>query len=238
MSDKSRISKQIPLFNNYINTTDIHLQQNDPVSGNPNWQRLGLSVTEANEWQSKRLFWKDTLYPKYSDPLQSTSAVKAQVQNFITDFRTFAMPLLNIIASNKNANTADEAIYNFKTGRKKPTRHNTAIADAVVFDAKPLGGGEFKFSCRTGHDNNRASKATGADSVQLSFMIVDAVSNVAALHAESTGMQREIFTKAQFIKNCDADNVCKRLVVFARWYNTKHPLLAGPWSAVKVMVIA
>lgn len=238
MGDKSRVPKQIPLFNNYINTTDTHLQQTDPVSGNPNWQQLGLDSTDATEWHSRRLAWKDTLFIKYSDPLQSTGIVKAQVQNFIADFKTFAKPLLNIMASNKNANTADEAVYNFKTGRKKPTRHTTAIADAVMFEAIPLGGGELKFSCRTGHDNNRASKATGADSVQLSFMIVDAVSNVAALHAESTGMQKEIFTKAQFLKNCDAGNVGKRLVVFARWYNTKHPLLAGPWSAVKVMVIA
>ena len=245
MSDRSRVPNDIPGFNTYINNTDDYLAAGTPTT---NGARLGLTTTNLTDWNGRRVNWRDTLYPKYSDPLQSTSVVKQDVQNFMSEFKTFAQPLLNIMATSPNAVTADEAVFHFKIGRAAPTHSTTPIADGVVFDAKPIGGGELKFSCRTAHDDHRASKAEGADSVQLAYMIVD-LSNSNPMPAaagagdpiptpDTKGMVKEAFTKSQFTFNAGVDNVGKRLVVFARWWNTKHAELAGPWSPITVVVIA
>jgi len=234
-----RITKNIPEFNGYISTTDTYLGQGSPIT---NGARLGLSPQNITDWNSKRSYWRDTLYKKYTDPLQSTSAVKEQVRNFISDFQQFGQPLVNFIAANPNAKEADAAIFNFVYKRAKATRRHTAMEELVEFTAQPLGGGDLKFSCRTSHDSARPSKADGADSVQLAFLIVDANlsgrNSIYEFTPSDMDMSEKAFTKAVFTFHAGAVNVGKRMVVFARWWNTKHPELAGPWSAVRMVVIA
>ena len=240
----TRVPQTIPEFNTYINNTDAYLQATDPVTGDLNWKRLGLTNTNASDWSDKRKYWHDTLYPKYSDPLQSTGAVKDAVHNFMSSFRAFSQPLLNIMAASPNATSNDEHVFNFKIGRANPTHATTPIADTVLFDAKTLGGGQLHFTCRTAADSHRASIAAGADSVQLAYEVTDSGNNNPNPNPgtiptpEDKGMVRETFTHAQFTFHAGAVNVGKRLVVFARWFNTKHPELAGPWSAITVVVIA
>lgn len=252
----TRIPPNIPGFNTYVNNTDTYLVAGAPVT---NGERLGLTPQNLTDWNAQRVNWRDTLYPKYSDPLQSTSAVKAQVHNFMEDFRTFAQPLLNVMAASPNATEDDEAVFNFTIGHAAPVHHTTPIADGVVFEAKPIGGGDLHFSCRTAHDDHRASKAEEADSVQLAYEITDLRNNNNNGGGTPTppgpdrpgeerdnriptpadkGMTKEIFTKSQFTFHAGAENVGKRLVAFMRWYNTKHPELAGPWTAITVVVIA
>lgn len=231
----TRISPTIPGFNIYIVNTATYLAAGTPTT---NGARLGLSPTNITDWADKKTYWVSTLYPKYSDPLQSTSTVKGEVKNFMRSFKTFAQPLLNIMAANPNAVEADEAVFNFKTGRAAPSHGTTPISEGVVCNARPIGGGDFKFSCRTAHDDHRASKAKGADSVQLSYIILESVANASMLNADSPGMTKEIFTKAQFTFHAGAANVGKRIAIFARWFNTRHPQLAGSWSAVTIVVIA
>lgn len=165
----TRISTSIPGFNTYITNTGTYVAAGTPTT---NGARLGLSPTNITDWEDKKTYWVGTLYPKYSDPLQSTAAVKEAVKNFMKDFKTFAQPLLNIMAASPGAVEADEAVFNFKIGRAVPSHSTTPISEVVVFDARPIGGGELKFSCRTAHDDHRASKAEGADSVQLAYMVV------------------------------------------------------------------
>ena len=51
-------------------------------------------------------------------------------------------------------------------------------------------------------------------------------------------MMKEIFTKSVFTFHMGVENVGKKMVAYLRWYNTKHPELAGPWSDVTLIVIA
>jgi len=239
----TRISETIPGFNTYINNTGTYVAAGTPTT---NGARLGLSPTNITDWENMKTDWI-ALYAKYSDPLQSTAAVKEAVKNFMKDFKTFAQPLLNIMAASPNAVEADEAVFNFKIGRAVPSHSTTPISEVVVFDARPIGGGELKFSCRTAHDDHRASKAEGADSVQLAYMVVVPNDNPTPpppgggddIPTPNTkGMAKEVFTKSQFTFHAGVDNVGKRMVVFARWWNTKHPELAGPWSPISIVVIA
>ncbi len=237
----SRIPETIHLFNGYINTTANYI-----IAGGPpdNGTRLGLSGQNMDDWKTKRVYWRDTLYPKYQDPNQCTPAVKDETHKFIASFKTFGQPLLNIMAVSPAATDADAHAFNFVLERHAPTTPTASIKDGVAIKTTPLGGGDLDFSCRTSHDDHRASKADGADSLQLAFAIVDGGNmpmpgpGMPMPNPNDTGMTKEIFTKALFVFHCGPQNVGKRLIAFGRWYNTKHPELAGPWTDIIIVVIA
>lgn len=240
---QTRVPEKISEFNTYINNTDTFLQAISSGS-TTNWERLGLSSINAGEWNTRRIYWRDTLYPKYIDPLQSTTAVKETVRIFMEDFKEFAQPQLNIMAAGPNATSDDELVFNFKIGRAAATHPTEPIAETVVFTVKPLGGGELRFTCRTATDSSRASIPEGADSVQVAFQIMDKDTKPegegegSLPNPDDGSMRRELFTKAQFTFEAGMANVGRLMVIYTRWYNTKHPKLAGPWSNVTAAVIA
>lgn len=237
----TRVPETIAEFNSYITTTDDYLQA--PATPPTNATRLGLSAQNQTDWSDKRTAWT-ALYAKYQDPMQSTSAVKGNVKIFMDDFRAFANPLLNIMAASPNAIHDDEVILHFKIGKAPAHHQTTPFTDTVQFEAQNLGGGELQFSCRVSSDMHRPSLIEGADSVQVAYQIMVPDGGTPPPGGDpiptpdDEGMQREIFTHAQFVFNAGVTNVGKRMVVFVRWYNTKHPELAGPWSAVRMIVIA
>lgn len=118
----SRVPLTIPEFNDYINDTDERLQAVNLPGLNKYGIDYGLTVGENAEWRTKRLFWRDTLYPKYINPATSTSVVKQDVKDFMTGFRTFANPLLDKIAVSSIAGNTEEAIFNIDLELDTPTR--------------------------------------------------------------------------------------------------------------------
>ncbi|MEP7168668.1 MAG: hypothetical protein ABI855_04805 [Bacteroidota bacterium] len=232
MADGSRVPTTIDAFNKYINNTDDYIHEETPTNGT----RLGLTTTNQSDWASKRTFWKDTLFPKYSDPIQSTSVVKEDVKTFMKDFRTFANPLLDVMAASPAATNEDAAVFHFVLVRKKPSHQTEPIKDAVVTDVKANGGGDMIFSCRTSHDTKRASKAEGADSVQVAFKVAVRNEDPPPVDAND-GTTKEIFTKAKFILHAGGANAGKKLYVWCRWYNTKNPPIAGSWNNMITVMI-
>src|SRR6185295_15788608 len=103
MPDGSRIPNTIPAFNNYINDTDDRQKANTSVPLIKYFQDYTWTLAEIGEWTTRRTFWRDTLYPKYTNPLTSTSAVKDEVRNFMKDFHTFGNPLLDKIEASGKA---------------------------------------------------------------------------------------------------------------------------------------
>src|ERR1051325_5609182 len=120
----TRIPTEISKFDPCINSTDDYLLTVCNVGPPPehNWERLGITLQNKDDWHAKRLYWKDNLFPKYFSKLTKTEAVNAEVENFIKSFRTFARPLLNIMAASPNANEDDEVALNFKINRKPPSK--------------------------------------------------------------------------------------------------------------------
>jgi hypothetical protein len=242
----SRITILIDPFNAYITSTDNFLQAF--VEGSTtikNWERLGLSMANADEWHSRRQAW-DLLYIKYNDASLSTGIVKKQVHNFIDSFREFGGPQLNIMAASENADETDEAKFNFVITPADATHSTTPIAEGVAVEVKHRGSSEVEFICKTGEGT---AKPEGADSVQVAWMIIEdqpvtpgpvptPPSEDDMPDYDDPRMTKEIFTKSHFIKHFGGDNVTKRVVCFFRWYNTKHPDLAGPWTEIMAVVIA
>jgi len=55
--------------------------------------------------------------------------------------------------------------------------------------------------------------------------------------ADAENMKRDISTKASFVLALSSASSTQSLFIYFRWYNTKHPELAGPWSALMTTMI-
>jgi len=228
----TRVPETISNFDIYINITDDCLQAIDPGSGLLNWQRLGLSLANSNDWQSKRVYWRDTLHPAYTSAEKSTTAVKNTVRNFMAAFRKFANPLLVIMAASSAATVQDEFVFRFKRHRNKPSYHTTGIAEDCTASIRHLGGGALRFSVKMPLAEGRPRKPVKADSIQMAYIIGDADAI-----PDPELMTKEIFTRTIFIFNAGLKNEGKKIHLYFRWFNTKHQHLAGGWSALSATTI-
>ncbi len=232
MSGTSRIPRTIPAFNTYINSSDDYLQATPSGGSTPNYQRLGLTNPQATGWSDKRVYWRDTLYPLYSNVNTRTKTVNQNVKQFIKDCHTLGNPLLNIMAASTNATTDDANALNFMLLRKKPTHPTDPITDDIAVGST-FKGTILNISFRSSHDTKRASLAEGADSVQLLYKIGDP----APTDINDTGLKSQLITKATYKHAIDSNDSGKKLYFYVRWYNTKYPNIANGWSKLYTIVL-
>jgi hypothetical protein len=231
MTNSTRIPRTISEFNDYIENTDDHLQSTR--AGGQVYDILGISTPQADEWSNRREYWEDTLYPKYRSKDTHTPTVTLEVQNFMKNFREFGNPLLNLMAASFNANEKDAVILNFALGRKAPTKPESPIAEKSFTSLKILGGSEIKAASKTDHDASRASVAEHADGVQYAYVVAnDPPANV------DDGTVKEFYSGSTHTFNLGVENLGKRFYVYTRWYNSKYPEFAGPWSNLYQVIIA
>jgi hypothetical protein len=121
MSD-TRVPDTIPKFNDYVNNTDDRLQTVNPGTTNKYGIDYGFTPAELADWNTRRVNWREVLYPKYTNPATSTTVVKHDVQDFMSSFRAFSEPLLNKIAVSSIAGNTEEEIFNIDLELDTPTR--------------------------------------------------------------------------------------------------------------------
>jgi hypothetical protein len=233
MPDKSRVPERLAAFDVYINNTDRYLQAIDPATALPHWQRLELKPDEAAWWHDQRVYWRDTLNKERIDKTKRTMVTTAKVENFRKVFKKGSAPILDKIAVADKANNLDEAEFNLKLkkNRKKPTYHQVRIGEDVMVGLNIIGGGRMQVICRTSHDSNRPSIPAVANSVEIAYCI-----GVKPNSVDDT-THRIISTRARFDIELGYNNTGKHVFAYARWYNTKHPLLAGTWSNMVIQMI-
>jgi hypothetical protein len=233
----SRIPRTIDLFNTFIVNTNSYMLA---VIVPTNWSRLGWVQAEMTAWTAFVTQW-NPLYVKYSDKKGGrTTAIKDQLLLIIKNCVALdkSNHLLDRIAAAPTVTISDMQTFHIKKGVLQTTTHTvgqTAISENVVASLKPIGGGDVKLKCRTINDGNRSSIAAGANSVQYTYLIATPTTAPAA--ADAAGLTKEISTKAAFTLHTGAGSTGKTLYIFFRWYNTKHPELAGPWSTMQSTVI-
>ena len=235
MADKSRIPRSAPLFNSYIvNTTNYLLAGTAP---NTNAARLGVLDSEVAKWSALASKWGD-VFLLYSDKKYTrTTDVKDQMLSIIDDFVKLDQTsrILDRIAASPNVTVTDLEVFNIKAGiLKKATRTipTTRLTDKVVADIQALGGGSFAIKAKSSSGGGTAI-IDGADSVQCVYK----VGTTPPVSVDDDGMKTNLSTKASFSMDLGTENSGKTLYVYFRWFNTKHPELAGPWSILYVTVI-
>jgi hypothetical protein len=236
MADGSRIPRSILPFNIFIDATDSRLQLINPTTSNPYYVDYGLTEVTATSWSAQRKDWDENVYAAYINPLTSTSVAKDNVQNFMAGFREFAQPQLNKIAVSDVAGTEEEHIFNLVLHRKNATHPTTAIDAQCVGSLHSLGRGSYEVSCRDETTQGRSHKVAGADSVQYAYLLSDEPPTTDPTPDDGT-MTLSLATTVLFALDFGAASQGQWLTIYFRWYNTKHPAFAGPWSAISQVAI-
>ncbi|MDR3652097.1 MAG: hypothetical protein P4L34_03905 [Paludibacter sp.] len=232
MADGSRIPRGIDGFNLYIITTCAFLSAGTPT----NAERLGILTEEAAKWCGFLAEWTP-LYAKYMDKkISRTTAVKDQLMDIINRCVLLDQTshILDRIAASPNVTIADMETFNIKKGiLQKGTRTvpTTPINESVLAALQSMGGGSFAVKCH--NSTSRASIVDGADSVQYAYL----VGTTPPESVKADGLTKDLSTKAAFTLPLGPENSAKYLYIYFRWYNTKHPELAGTWSALQTALI-
>jgi hypothetical protein len=236
----SRVPGDYPKFDLYIKSTNNFLQSVDPDNPpNKQWQRLGLTLAEADDWKARELFWTTNIYLKYGDENQKTKTVVLQCMNFKKAFAEFARPLLNRMAASAAATEQDETIFRFKINRKDPERRTTPITEELFAGISRKGSTEYLVNCRAEEDSKRASLPAGVDSVIISSKVVTIQpADPATVDPEGEGFRQKSLSKARFLYKAGSGNKGKYLVIAFRWNYSKNPDLAGAWSEVQTILIS
>ena len=234
MPDRSRIPRLISTFNTYILNTSLYLAAGTPVN---NATRLGLSEAEANRWLALKEEW-EPLYKLYCDKnVSRTVLVKEQLLNIIRKTVDFDRKnhILDRIGSSVRVNVEDTGVFRIKGGisaKKNHTIPQKPISELVTVIFIPIGGGMVRVKCY-GATALRAGIFRNADSVQFLYR----VGNTPPASADDTGLSKDLSSKAIFTIQLGPDNSGKKLYIYFRWYNTRHPELAGPWSSLNTTLI-
>lgn len=233
MADAPRIPRGIDDCSQYLINTNNYLD-----SGTPNnAERLGILPEEAVKWSGFTNKY-GPLYLLYSDKQNSrTTAIKNRLLSIIDEVTNFDQTnhLLDRIAASPNVTIADMATFNIKKGvLQKTTRSvaTTPLTNQVAAAIHPIGGGSVNIKCRN-LSSERAGIEEGANCVQYSYI----VGEKAPVSADDENMKRDISTKASFILALGSASSTQSLFIYFRWYHTKHPGLAGPWSALMTTFI-
>jgi len=142
---------------------------------------------------------------------------------------------LDRIAASPYATIDDFGIFNINGGLlSKSTRSvsTTPISEAVTVTFQVLGGGVVAVKCYS-TTGQRAAIYDDADCVQFLYI----VGSTAPTEANEDILKKDLSTKATFNMVLGSGNAGKNLYIYFRWYNTKHPELAGPWSSLQTTMI-
>ena len=234
MPDESRIPRKLNDYVQYMKRTASHLNETapSPFTGK-NWERFYWTETELEQWQSFAEK-SENLFLLYSDPANRTTSIKDQLREVQSETVKYNQKqcLLNRIASLPHRTVMrDFFTFNIKRGtpleKTKRTVHISSIEEQPMAQLKSIGGGIVKVACRTLHGSGRPHRHKLANSVQVAFSIGQKppkdVQRCSRQHLSS---------QAKFFLRLDLTDQGKYIYFFARWYNTRHPELAGPWSGV------
>lgn len=220
------IPTTISAFNPYIRNSNEYLAQGSPVT---NAERLGIPANQLAKWKEIGDRWIP-VFNKYSDKVNSrTGAVTSELYDIIEEAHAFESEVLMFahIAISPIATSTDLETFGIRNPNPKSTRTipQTPIKEQVDALLQPIGGGSIAVKCFNS-GGKRASIHEGANCVQYRYT-VGAIAPSSPIDVNLIVNQS---TKATFTLNAGAENSGLRIYIYFRWFNTKHPELAGPWS--------
>jgi hypothetical protein len=228
-----RIPRGIDHFNPYITNTNSYLLAGTPT----NATRLGVTTDEVTQWTAFVTKWTP-LYLLYTDKKGSrTTNVIDRLRGIIKKCVNLDKDnhILDRIAASSNVTITDMETFHIKKGELQKGKHTlltASMVEPISAKIQALGGGSMLIKCYSS-TAKRASIFADADSVQYSFM----VGSVSPTSALVTGMTKDLSTKARFKLELGTENTEKHLYIYFRWYSTKYPQHAGPWTSLQTSLI-
>lgn len=234
MADGSRIPQVIVELGAYLSGTSTYLAAGTPTT---NGVRLGILPAEQTQWIAINTSYAALLI-KYLDKKNSrTTGVTSQLhllRRKIVDLdRT--VRFLDRIAASPLVTQADLDVFNIKNKTMK-AKSRMNVSTAILENVSPLisavGGGMFQVKCLT-PDSKRAAIISGADCVQYCYT----VGNTPPESPVAEGLKQGVSSRATFSIAVGAEYSAQNMYVFFRWYNIKRPEMAGPWCAMKTLLV-
>jgi len=232
----TRVPRKLGAFDQYIRRVIAFLIAGSPTNGS----RLLLTAAEIAQAQGFLTLWytgvaaSPGMWELHSNPNTKNKATRKGVVKIIKDFAAFFSPILNRVNGCSAITATDRLILNIADPNSLRTRHIESNEDLINFMLVSKGGGDVRVICRTSTDSKRASKSPLADSVEIFYKVGDPL----PISTDDVTLDFFISTRASFTLSLGTANLTKKLYVFARWYNTKHPELAGHWSSIEQVVIS
>ena len=232
----ARVSKKLSAFDQYIRRVIAFLIAGSPTNGS----RLLLTVAEIAQAQGFLTLWytgnaaSPGAWELHSNPNTKNKATRKAVIKIIKDFSNFFSPLLNRVSGCSAITASDRLILNIADPNPTHTLHSEMIEDYVIFILISKGGGDVRVICRSSTDSKRASKSPLADSVEIFYKVGDPP----PVSTDDETIKFFISSRASFTLPLGTANIGKKLYVYARWYNVKHPELAGHWSSIEQVMIS
>ncbi len=223
-----RIPKKLSEFDIYIKTVTAFIQGASGTS--TNGERLGLTTTEIGLVAGILALWftgnpaTPGAYEKHTNPTTKNKATRLAVLNIIKNFKLLFTPYLTRMSGSANITTNDRLMLNIAppvTTRRTP---QSKISDDIYPLIKATGGGNISIMCRTEHDASRGSLAKDSDGVEVGWAIG------APPATAKDAPNKERFSKSKFAIEAGLDNIGKKIFIYVRWINSKHPDIAGDWS--------
>ena len=215
-----------PEFDQYIRNSTTHLLKDPGTPGSePNFERLGITVAQKDDWVAFRDDWVD-VYPKFTDLNTSTKTIRDEKNKIRKEFIEFSEKPLLTISGSPNIALADRNALNLPERDREPTARGK-ITTAPDVNVVSLAGGFMKIRCRIDEDADRASLHPLADVIEMKYLI-----GTAAPPTVDDAPNNFISKKALFNFEAGTGNGGQRLYIFCRWVNQSNPANNGPWTTV------
>lgn len=239
MADQSRIPRNFNKFVMYLEQTSAYLLQKSPLPFTGfNWQRFHWTESELAMWQffSKKA---SEYFSAYRNPSLRSTAIRDRLKNLRESTVQYNRKqcLLDRIASNPNQTVLNDFyVFNIRRGTSlekiRRSRPQSPIDEKIFFFLKPIGGAILMCKCWTQSRSGRPHRHRLADSIQVAFK-----TRSPAPKSYLDCPEKEIFRTAKFFIHLPMEEIGETIGVFVRWYNTKYPHLAGPWSGLHVATV-
>jgi hypothetical protein len=253
------MSKRIPSekekFDSYFSELGIFLVQ--IVTGIITLgEYLGMTSAEMLKFNSFATGWRSGdpllpgIYEKYLDLEKQSKYTAAAVKKFISDFSVWFSPILVRISGSPNITPEYRTVLHIAEpvrSLKYPTEN---IKEGCYYKLVQLGGGMLKFSFSPSESSGRGHKPKNSNAIEFAgridepFVPSDTSANLAVskvkhpiVHPDD-GTTKEISTKATITKKYGPENAGNVLQFFARFINTKHRNLDGPWTGPFTIIIS
>ena len=234
MSHKpKRIPTQDSEWNGYQQGVYNYLNGLSPDGVTPNWQRLGVTVTEQGTLYTYTVNWS-TVYPKTLDRSQRTSALTEQKNDIREVYKAFLRELLNHIEESPNIIPDDrQTLHIFERDVHPTPTPAPGIAPDVTMDKIVHLVHTLRF--RDPDSPETKEKPHGVASIEVYRLVLSQATLPAGtaedsfLHIGSTG-------KFLFTVEYMSPDVGKTAFYVVRYKSTRGDF--GPWSTVASAMIA
>ncbi len=243
---KRRIPATLATFHWYLITANEYLQSIAPGETLMRGEILGMSAAELLTLNHFKKVWSsdDPLHPGvwdlHSHKDKKTAVTRQNVLQVMSDFSAFFRPILMRIAYSPNITNGDRDTLNIANPVTKRSRPTAPIAEKCVAVVTIIGTGRIKVSCHYMNESKRACKPPRADAVEIAYRMIlphqfspdGKELPMPSIIGPDDNTTKIISTRASFIAEMGAKYQGYQMQFFARWINTKHPSINGPWTGM------